>query len=219
MSKGVKDFQVLTEDFGSFDAPPKSSPSTSSFFQNPSKPMPLITTTTRLPARLTILAGMSLFTLVGFAGAQNTIAHWNQQKGAEIASQQQVMAEQQKANVSIEAEKLEIEQRRLELEGQTQLAEKYSELGARQATCGDTLSGFSFVPGGDVVEQLNVWGMDWGAPRYNTDKWYPLFDSSGLLFAAIRQNPATGYHEVVPADLQKLDQASICNLNQLSPEG
>jgi hypothetical protein len=212
-SQGVKDFESFD-----FDALPPSSnppPAFSQLPKNPSKPMPLITTTTRLPARCLALAGITTFSLIGLAGAQNTITHWNQQKGVELVAQEQVLTEQQKAGVSIEAEKLAIEQRRLELEGQAQIAEQYSELGVKQASCGDTLAQFYFKPGGDVMEQLNVWGIDWGAPNYNTSQWYPLFDSSGLLFAAIRQNPATGYQEVVPADLQKLDQASICNLNQL----
>jgi hypothetical protein len=158
------------------------------------------------------LASITVFSAIGLAGAQHTIAHWNGEKAVALTHEQQVEAEQHQALADTEL-------KALELEGQAQLAESYSELGARQASCGDTLSQFYFTPGADVMEQLNAWGMDWSTPRYNTDKWYPLFDSAGLLFAAIRQNPATGYQEVVAADRQSLDQASICNLNQLNGGG
>jgi len=174
--------------------------------------MALVTTTTRLPARCLALASITVFSAIGLAGAQHTIAHWNGEKAVALTHEQQVEAEQHQALADTEL-------KALELEGQAQLAESYSELGARQASCGDTLSQFYFTPGADVMEQLNAWGMDWSTPRYNTDKWYPLFDSAGLLFAAIRQNPATGYQEVVAADRQSLDQASICNLNQLNGGG
>lgn len=186
-------------------------PSLLSPSKNPSESMTLIATTTRLPARILALLGLGAFTLIGFGGARHTIAHWNGRKGSELAYRQEVMSEQQRAIAAIEAKELEIE-------GQFRLAESYSELGTKQASCGDTLSQFYFTPGSDVMEQLAVWGFDWQTPRYNTDKWYPLFDSAGLLFAAIRQNPATGYQQVVQADQQKLDQASICNRNELFTE-
>lgn len=171
--------------------------------------MTLIATSTRLPARIAALLGMGAFTLIAFAGARNTIAHWNEQKGSELAHNQQVLTEKKQAIAAIEAKELEIQ-------GQAKLAEGYSELGTKQANCGDTLSQFYYSPGSDVVEQLNVWGMDWATPRYNTDKWFPLFDSANVLFAAIRQNPATGLPEIVTIDQQPLNQASICNSNQLT---
>lgn len=171
--------------------------------------MALVTTTTRLPARCLALAVGSTFCLIALAGAQHTIAHWNGEKSVELTHAQQVEAERQRVLA-------ETELKDLEMAGQSQLAQSYSELGVKQADCGDTLSQFYYSPGGDVMEQLNVWGIDWATPRYNTDKWYPLFDSAHVLFAAIRQNPATGFQEVVPVDQQPLDQASICNLNQLN---
>jgi hypothetical protein len=93
-----------------------------------------------------------------------------------------------------------------------------SDLGMAQATCGDTLSQFYFEPGRDVSQQLALWGsgFDFDAPQYNSDRWYPLFDSNKVLFAAIRLDPVNGQQVIVQADLQDLNQASICNKNVLN---
>lgn len=171
--------------------------------------MAIIKASTRLPTRIAVLIGISASTLIGFAGAQNTIAHWNGEKTNEIAFNQDVEAQRLASIAAIEAKEREIA-------NQAKLAESYSDLGTKQANCGDTLSQFYFSPGGNLTEQLNIWGLDWGTPRYNTDRWFPLFDSSQVLFAAIRMNPSTGQQEIVAADQQSLNQASICNRNVLS---
>ncbi|MBD1871978.1 hypothetical protein H6F75_00640 [Nodosilinea sp. FACHB-131] len=172
--------------------------------------MTFITTHSRFWPRVAVLSTLGLLAVVGFAGAANTIAVWNEDSTAKLDHEDRIEAEHRAAIQAIEAKTAEIE-------GEVKVAEKYSELGLRQPNCqGDTLQGFSFAAGMPVADQLNLFGFDWGAPRYNSDRWYPLFDSSGLLFAAIRVDPGTGQQVLAQADQQALHHASICNLNQLS---
>ena len=208
-TKAPKDFPALTDHFDPLTSHPKAPSPGFRTLHESSKPMALITHSTRLPARCMALAGISIFSLIGLAGARHTIAHWNGEKAGQLSHAQMVEDEKRRQEAALEAQQRE-------LAGQAQLAESYSDLGTKQATCGDTLSQFYYQPGGDVMEQLNVWGIDWATPRYNTHEWFPLFDSANVLFAAIRQNPATGYQVVVTTDQQPLNQASICLRNELN---
>ena len=163
---------------------------------------------TRLFWRLGLVALTVPSALIGFAGLRFTSAHLNSERRSDIAQEQrldkaQQYAETRKALATADAEAKAAE------------AEAYSELGLRQAACGSTLSRFYFQPGLPVFDQLQQWGFDWQSPRYNTGSWHPLFDSNNLLFAAIRKSPTTGQREIVQADLTSMDQASICNHNQL----
>jgi hypothetical protein len=171
--------------------------------------MPIITARTRFIPRLLALAGLSGVALVGFAGAQFTFGTWNQVKAGELSQERDVAA--------IRAESIRaIENAEAEQAWKMAEASAASELGMAQATCGDTLSQFYFEPGRDVYQQLTLWGFDFFAPQYNSGRWYPLFDSNKVLFAAVRRDPATGQQVIVQADLQSLDQASICNKNELN---
>jgi hypothetical protein len=157
------------------------------------------------------LSVLGCVTLVGFAGAQSTLGTWNRVKAGALSQERDVAA--------IRADSIRaIESAEAEQAGRMAEASAASELGMAQATCGDTLSRFYFEPGRDVSQQLSLWGsgFDFAAPQYNSDQWYPLFDSSKVLFAALRRDPVTGQQVIVQADLQGLDQASICNRNVLN---
>lgn len=156
--------------------------------------MAIINQKSRIYWRLGFLALTIPSALIGFAGLRVTGYQLNDDRQLELSQQQQLQAIDSQADAELRE------------------AERASELGLKQATCGDTLSQFYFTPGMPVVDQLSLWGFDWSAARYNTDRWYPLFDSNGLLFAAIKQGGA-----IVQADTTPLDQASICNLNKLMP--
>jgi hypothetical protein len=171
------------------------------------KPMTFISAPSRFWPRMSVLGALSLLALVGFAGAVNTVGVWNGSKAEELA-QADEMAD---AVAAIKAKEAEVK-------AQTDLAASYSELGLAQATCADTLAQFYFQPGVSLAQQLQQWGFDFGAPRYNADQWVPLFDSAGLLSGAVRRDPATGQQVFVQADEQPLDQAAICNSNQLTKE-
>lgn len=167
--------------------------------------MTIIHKQTRLLWRLGLMALTLPPAMIGFAGVRYTSMQINGQRRDDIAQQQRLEkaadhAETRKAVLTAEAEAKAAE------------AEAYTQLGLRQATCGSTLSRFYFQPGVDVVEQLQTWGFDWNAPRYNSDRWYPLYDSNNLLFAAIRRG------EIAQTDVTPMDAASICNFNQLTPE-
>jgi hypothetical protein len=168
--------------------------------------MTFIAVQSRFWPRSLVLAAMAGFVMVGFAGASHTISVWNGTRAEELEHERQHRA----AIAAIETKQAEVER-------QTALAESYSRLGLRQATCGDTLQGFSYSPETDIYDQLNGFGFDWGTPRYNTEQWFPLFDSAGLLFAAIRVDPSTGRQTIARASVQRLDQGAICNLNRLEP--
>jgi hypothetical protein len=199
--QGVKDFDTF--DIGSFNTAQSPYPRLFSA----SKPMTFITAPSRFIPRAAVLTALSVTALVGFAGAVHTVGVWNEGKAEELA-QADEMAD---AVAAIEAKEAE-------LAAQTELAGSYSELGLAQATCGDTLAQFYFQPGQPLATQLQQWGFDFGAPRYNTDQWVPLFDSAGLLAGAVRLDPATGQQVFVQSDQQSIDQASICNFNQLTKE-
>jgi hypothetical protein len=169
--------------------------------------MTFISAPSRFWPRMSVLGALGLLALVGFAGAVNTVGVWNGSKAEELAQADQMA----NAVAAIEAKEAEVK-------AETALATSYSELGLAQATCADTLAQFYFQPGVPLAQQLQQWGFDFGAPRYNTDQWVPLFDSAGLLSGAVRRDPATGQQVFVQADQQSLDQAAICNSNQLTKE-
>jgi hypothetical protein len=171
------------------------------------KPMTFISSPSRFWPRMSVLGALGLLALVGFAGAVNTVGVWNGSKAEELAQADQ-MADAVAAIAAKEAE----------VKAQTDLATSYSELGLAQATCADTLAQFYFQPGAPLAPQLQQWGFDFGAPRYNTEQWVPLFDSAELLAGAVRRDPATGQQVFVQADQQSLDQAAICNFNQLTKD-
>jgi multidrug efflux pump subunit AcrA (membrane-fusion protein) len=165
--------------------------------------MTIINQKSRLYWRLGFLSMTIPSALIGFAGMRHTSEYLNRNRQASLSHEQRI--EQLRAE-----EQARIAQKLAEAEGLQAEAEAYSELGLRQASCGDTLSQFYFQPGVPVQDQLNLWGFDWNAPRYSTQNWYPLFDSNNLLFAAIRQG------EIVQSDQVPMDQASICNENTLN---
>lgn len=160
---------------------------------------------TRLFWRLSLIALTVPSGLIGFAGVRYTASHLNSERRSDIAQQQRLEkaadhAETRKALLTAEAKAKAAE------------AEAFTELGMRQASCGDTLQQFYFQPGQPAGEQLKQWGFDWNAPRYNTDRWYPLYDSNNLLFAAVKKGA------IAQADETPMDAASICNLNKLTSE-
>ncbi|MFE4108559.1 hypothetical protein [Almyronema epifaneia] len=163
--------------------------------------MSFINQKSRLYWRLGTIALTIPSALIGFAGLRITAMHLNGQRQDFLANQQRIERIESEAKAAI----AQVESKQAE-------AEAYTQLGLRQATCGDTLQRFYFQPGVPASDQLNAWGFDWQAPRYNSPNWYPLFDSNGLLFAAIRKG------EIVQADVTPMDQVSICKLNQLKSE-
>ena len=154
---------------------------------------------TKLPQRIGVLLLFCLPAAVGIPGAGHTFDFWNAQKEAEIRHER--MADAEVATLKAEQE----------------LAESYAELQLKQATCSQTLEGFYYSPDRPLIEQLNAWGIDWGSRVWNTNQWQPIFDSANQLVGAIRLDPASGDMSVVSiADEPQLNQAAMCNFNQLT---
>lgn len=173
--------------------------------------MTIIQQKSRLYWRLGLIALTAPCALIGFAGVRYTSQHLNEERKEEFAQQERL----EKAEQQAEVRKALITG---EAEAKIAEAEAFTELGLRQASCGSTLHKFYFQPGIPVTEQLTTWGFDWQAPRYNSEKWYPLYDSNNLLFAAVRKSPETELQVIVQSDITPMDQASICNHNQLKIE-
>ena len=163
----------------------------------------IINPKTRLIWRLGLILVTIPSSLIGFAGIRVTAMHLNGERQEFIAQENRLEKAEQHEEIRRALLTAEANAKRAE-------AEAYTELGLSQAHCGSTLSKFYFQPGVDVVEQLNNWGFDWKAPKYNTNKWFPLYDSNGLLFAAIKKDG------LVQADITPIDQAAICNFNTLT---
>ena len=163
----------------------------------------IINQNTRLFWRIGLIALTIPSSLIGFAGIRVTTMHLNGQR-------QELIAQENRLEKAEQHEEVRKALLTAEANAQKAEAEAYTELGLRQAHCGSTLSKFYFQPGIDVVEQLNNWGFDWKSPKYNTNQWFPLYDSNGLLFAAIRENG------LVQSDITPMDQAAICNFNKLT---
>jgi len=158
--------------------------------------MAVIQVKNHLPARLAALGILSITAIVGGFGARNTMQGWD-------------------SSSSIRAERDAALKREVEaIKAEAQVAETYSELGYKQATCGTTLAKFVFDKGRDSAEQLTEWGFDWNAPSFNTDQWHPLFDGAGQIFGGIRVE--NGQQRLVTTiEAPNLNQASMCNQNTL----
>ena len=161
--------------------------------------MPIIPTKTRFPIRCMVLAGLSVFPLIGVAGAVNTLETANADRAEEV--RRAAMGAEEVARLGAER----------------RVAEEYAELQMAQANCGSRLQGFYYIPGQPLAEQLRLWGIDWGARVWQTDHWQPLIDSSERVVGAIRVDPGTGELRIISIDEEPgLSEAAMCNRNQLT---
>ena len=127
---------------------------------------------------LAVLTGFSA--CMGLLGAQNTLSVWDnmseRQTMARISAQRSQVQAQQQAQAQL-----------AEIERQAQISAAYNRANILEHTCGTTLSRFRYNPG-TVDDDLIRWGINPQAPVFNPNpgRWYPLYDESGYLVAAVR---------------------------------